>query len=37
MSKPVVSIIMGSSSDKDVMSAAAEVLKKFGVPYEFMV
>src|SRR5690606_11577857 len=37
MSKPVVGIIMGSSSDKDVMKAAAEVLKKFGVPYEFTV
>ncbi len=37
MSKPVVSIIMGSSSDKDIMMAAAEVLKSFGVPYEFMV
>lgn len=37
MDQPVVSIIMGSSSDKDVMSAAAEVLKKFGVPYEFTV
>ncbi len=28
---------MGSSSDKDVMKAAADVLKKFGVPYEFTV
>lgn len=37
MSNPVVSIIMGSSSDKGIMSAAAEVLKNFGVPYEFMV
>lgn len=37
MSNPVVSIIMGSSSDKDVMKAAADVLKKFGVPYEFTV
>lgn len=37
MSNPVVSIIMGSSSDKEVMSAAADVLKKFEVPYEFTV
>lgn len=37
MSNPVVGIIMGSSSDKDVMKAAADVLKKFGVPYEFTV
>ncbi|MCB0700221.1 MAG: 5-(carboxyamino)imidazole ribonucleotide mutase [Chitinophagaceae bacterium] len=37
MEKPVVSIIMGSSSDKDVMKAAADVLKNFGVPYEFTV
>lgn len=37
MSSPVVSIIMGSSSDKDVMKAAADVLKKFEVPYEFTV
>lgn len=37
MGNPVVGIIMGSSSDKDVMKAAADVLKKFGVPYEFTV
>lgn len=37
MSSPIVSIIMGSSSDKDVMKAAADVLKKFEVPYEFTV
>lgn len=37
MDKPVVSIIMGSSSDKDVMKGAADVLKNFGVPYEFTV
>lgn len=37
MSNPVVSIIMGSSSDKDVMKAAADVLKKFEIPYEFTV
>ena len=29
-----VSIIMGSKSDWDVMSAACEILDQFGVPYE---
>ena len=29
-----VSIIMGSKSDWDVMSAACETLELFGVPYE---
>ena len=29
-----VSIIMGSKSDWDVMSAACETLEQFGVPYE---
>ena len=29
-----VSIIMGSKSDWDVMSAACETLDQFGVPYE---
>lgn len=37
MDNPVVSIIMGSSSDKDVMKAAADVLKRFEIPYEFTV
>ncbi|RYD55498.1 MAG: 5-(carboxyamino)imidazole ribonucleotide mutase [Sphingobacteriales bacterium] len=37
MSKPVVGIIMGSASDADVMAPAAEVLKKFNIPYEFTV
>ncbi len=32
--KPLVGIIMGSASDLPVMEAAAEVLKKFGIPYE---
>jgi len=31
---PVVGIVMGSDSDWPVMSAAAEVLDEFGVPYE---
>lgn len=37
MKKPIVSIIMGSSSDKPVMQAAADVLEKFKVPYEITV
>ena len=32
--KPLVGIIMGSSSDWETMRAAAEALDKFGVPYE---
>ena len=32
---PVVGIIMGSQSDVKVMSAAAELLRQFGVPHEF--
>ena len=32
-----VGIIMGSASDLNVMNEAAEVLKKFGVPYEITV
>ncbi|AYH43124.1 5-(carboxyamino)imidazole ribonucleotide mutase [Azoarcus sp. DN11] len=35
--KPVVGIIMGSSSDWPTMQAAAKVLKEFGVPYEARV
>lgn len=37
MDKPLVGIIMGSSSDADVMRPAADVLKEFGIPYEFTV
>lgn len=37
MSKPLVGIIMGSQSDLKVMSKAAEVLKKFDVPFEVTV
>ena len=32
--QPVVSIIMGSTSDLKVMSAAAEFLDEMGVPFE---
>ena len=31
---PLVGIIMGSKSDLKIMSAAAEVCRQFGVPYE---
>lgn len=37
MSNPIVGIIMGSGSDADVMQPAADVLKKFNIPYEFTV
>ncbi len=33
----MVGIIMGSESDLRVMSAAAEMLKEFGVPYELTI
>jgi len=36
-SKPLVSVIMGSKSDWDVMAAAAKVLKEFGVTAECRV
>ena len=34
VNKPLVGVIMGSSSDWEVMKHAAEILKKFHVPYE---
>jgi 5-(carboxyamino)imidazole ribonucleotide mutase len=37
MSKPVVSIVMGSDSDLDVMREAAKSLEAFGIPYEIDV
>jgi phosphoribosylaminoimidazole carboxylase PurE protein len=36
-SQPVVGIVMGSDSDWEIMSAAAERLEKFGIPYEAQV
>jgi 5-(carboxyamino)imidazole ribonucleotide mutase len=33
-SKPVVGVVMGSTSDWEVMSQACKILKEFGVPYE---
>ena len=37
MSKPLVGIVMGSSSDWEVMRHAAEMLKSLGVPFETKV
>ena len=37
MSQPRVAILMGSLSDKDAMSRAADVLDRFGVDYEWKV
>ena len=34
---PLVGVIMGSRSDWETMSAAAEILRQFGVPYECRV
>lgn len=35
--KPVVGILMGSDSDLPIMQEAADILKKFGIPYEITV
>jgi 5-(carboxyamino)imidazole ribonucleotide mutase len=35
--KPLVGVIMGSSSDWDVMQHACAMLKQFGVPFEALV
>ena len=35
--QPVVGVIMGSSSDWDVMQHAVAILKQFGVPFEAQV
>ena len=37
MSKPLVGIVMGSSSDWDVMKNAAEMLKSLDIPFEHQV
>ena len=37
MSKPLVSIVMGSANDWDVMKQAAQQLKDFGVAYDARV
>jgi len=36
-SQPLVGVIMGSSSDWDVMQNATSILKQFGVPFEAQV
>ena len=33
MEEPLVSIIMGSDSDLNVMQQAAEILESFGIPF----
>ena len=35
--RPLVSIVMGSDSDLPVMTESAQVLKKFGVPFEIEI
>lgn len=37
MNTPAVSIIMGSDSDLPVMNEAAEMLTKFGIPFEISI
>lgn len=37
MKKPLVSIIMGSTSDMEIMKQAGEILDEFKVPYEITV
>ena len=37
MSKPLVSIIMGSKSDLDTMQHAAEILEELNIPYEMKI
>lgn len=37
MKKPLVSIVMGSDSDMDLMKAASGILKEFGVSYELRI
>lgn len=34
MTKPLVAILMGSASDKDVMAEAGKALSEFGIPFE---
>jgi 5-(carboxyamino)imidazole ribonucleotide mutase len=37
MSKPIVSIVMGSDSDLEIMREAAKALEEFGIEYEMDV
>ena len=34
---PMIGIVMGSDSDWPVMRSCAEMLKRFGIPYEAIV
>jgi phosphoribosylaminoimidazole carboxylase PurE protein len=34
MTKPIVSIVMGSDSDLEIMREAGKTLEEFGIPYE---
>lgn len=35
--RPLIGVVMGSSSDWDVMKNAVDILKQFGVPHEALV
>ncbi len=35
--RPIVGVLMGSSSDKDVMKGCTDVLQELGIPYEVRV
>ena len=37
MKKPLVGIVMGSSSDLPIMAEAASVLESFGIPFEITI
>jgi 5-(carboxyamino)imidazole ribonucleotide mutase len=37
MVKPLVGIVMGSDSDLPIMKGAADILTKFGIPYEVII
>lgn len=37
MAEPIVGIIMGSKSDWETMKGAADILEKFGIPFEAKV
>ncbi|MBM7854249.1 5-(carboxyamino)imidazole ribonucleotide mutase [Desulfohalotomaculum tongense] len=37
MAQPLVGIVMGSDSDLTVMKGAADILDRFGIPYEVII
>lgn len=37
MSRPIISVVMGSDSDLETMRETSAILKKFGVPHELRV